>query len=107
MKLGTFCSKDKDMASITGRVAQSIPRSRIPTGVLLVLYVIASLSLGAMGYHGGVAGSIRSPVTVAVAIAFSLVIMVIANLDRPTGGFINVSQDAMIDLQNSLTESKP
>ena len=43
----------------------------------------------------------------AVAIAFSLVIMLIADLDGPGQGFINVSQQAMIDLRNALTEAKP
>ena len=78
-------------------------RSRIPDGFWLVLYVVAALSLGAMGYHAGVAGTVRGPVTAAVAITFSLVIAVIMDLDRPGQGMINVDQQAMIDVRDMLS----
>jgi hypothetical protein len=82
-------------------------RSRIPGPYWAVLYVVAVLALTAVGYHGGVAGTSRSPVMLAVAIAFSAVIMVIADLDRPGQGFINVSQQPMVDLREVLATSKP
>jgi len=82
-------------------------RSRIPGAYWAVLYVVAILALTAVGYHGGVAGTRRSPVMLAVAITFSAVIMVIADLDRPGQGFINVSQQPMVELRQALTTSKP
>lgn len=82
-------------------------RSRIPDTYWAVLYIVALLALSAVGYHSGVAGMCRSPVMLAVAIAFSAVIMVIADLDRPGKGFINVSQQPMIDLRATVAESKP
>jgi hypothetical protein len=81
--------------------------SRIPGAYWAVLYVVAILSLTAVGYHSGVAGTSRSPVMLAVAIAFSAVIMVIADLDQPGKGFINVSQKPMVDLHEMLVTSKP
>ena len=82
-------------------------RSRIPGPFWAVLILVSILALAAMGYHGGVAGTTRSPVMLAVPIAFSAVIMLIADLDGPGQGFINVSQQAMIDLHHALTEAKP
>lgn len=82
-------------------------RSQIPTTFWIALYVIAVLSLASMGYHCGVAGTNRSPVSVAVAIAFSIVIMLISDLDRPGQGFINVSQQAMIDVRTWVNAQKP
>jgi hypothetical protein len=82
-------------------------RSRIPGTYWIVLYVVSIFALAAMGYHGGVAGTARSPVMLAVAIAFSAVILLIADLDRPGEGWVNISQQAMIDLRDSMTESKP
>jgi hypothetical protein len=80
-------------------------RSQIPGGYWVVLYAIAFLALSALGYHGGMAGTRRSPVTLAVAFAFSAVIVVIADLDRPGQGVINVSQQPMVDLRATLAES--
>jgi len=77
-------------------------KSRIPGLYWAVLYLIAVLSLGGVGYHGGVAGTSRSPVVFAVVVAFSALIMVIADLDRPGQGFINVSQEPMLVLRQML-----
>ncbi len=77
-------------------------RSRIPRAMDAVLILLTILSFAGMGYHGGVAGTVRSPVMVIVAVSFSLVVMLIADLNRPGQGWINVDQGAMIDLRNSL-----
>jgi hypothetical protein len=82
-------------------------RSRIPSAYWAVLFAIAMLAFSAVGYHGGVAGTSRSPVILVVAIAFSAVIMVIVDLDRPGEGFINVSQQPMVDLRAMLARSAP
>ena len=82
-------------------------RSRIPGTYWVILYVVALLALAAVGYHCGVAGRNRTPVMLAVAIAFSVVITVIVDLDRPRQGFINVSQEPMLDLRSTFAVSKP
>jgi hypothetical protein len=84
-----------------------LSRSRIPDAVWAVLYFIAAVSLGAMGYHCGVAGTTRSPVMAGVAVVFSLVIVLIVDLDRPGDGWITVPQHAMVDVRNALADSKP
>jgi hypothetical protein len=38
----------------------------------------------------------------ALAVSFSVVLFVITDLDRPQGGLINVSQQAMEELQHTL-----
>ena len=73
----------------------------------LVVRGVGILGSIAVGYHSGVAGASRSPVMLSVAIAFSAVIMVIADLDRPGQGFIKVSQEPMVDLRAALAGSKP
>jgi hypothetical protein len=55
-----------------------------------------------MGYHSGVAGTKRSPVTVSVAVTFTLVIVLIADLDRPGEGWVNVSQEPMLELRSAM-----
>lgn len=80
-------------------------RSRIPAAMDAVLLLMTVLTFAGMGYHGGVAGTVRSPVMVLVAVSFSLVVMLIADLNRPGQGWINVRQDAMIDLRTTLNGS--
>lgn len=77
-------------------------RSRIPAAYWVVLTLIAVLALATVGYHCGVAGTSHSPAMIAVALAFSTVIMLIADLNRPGEGFINVSQQPMLDLRDYL-----
>lgn len=79
-------------------------RSRIPLLFWVVLYAMTGLTLSAMGYHSGVAGTKRSPVTVAVAMTFTLVIVRIADLDRPGEGWVNVSQEPMLELRSALAQ---
>lgn len=78
-------------------------RSRIPVAMDAVVLLLTILAFAGMGYHGGVAGTVRSPAMVLVAVSFSLVVMLIADLNRPGQGWINVSQDAMIDLRAALS----
>jgi len=48
------------------------------------------------------ANSRRSIAAVALIIGFSLVLFLIADLDRPGHGMLRVSQESMIDLRKSM-----
>jgi hypothetical protein len=60
------------------------------------------LSLAAMGYHAGLVGTVRSIAIIVVAVTFSAVIALIADLDRPAEGALTVSQQPLIDVQQSM-----
>jgi tryptophan-rich sensory protein len=77
-------------------------RSRVPGMIWIVLYLLAVIAMVMMGYHAGLANSRRSIATIALVIAFSSVLYLIADLDRPGQGMLKVSQQAMIDLRKSL-----
>lgn len=83
------------------RIASGI-RTRIPGTIWLGLFTVASFSLGAMGYQVGLAGSKRSLVIVAVAVTFSTVIWLIADLDRPQDGALTVSQQALVEARQAM-----
>jgi hypothetical protein len=82
-------------------------QSKIPLAYWVILFIIAFLAFSGVGYHGGVAGTRRSPVMLAVALAFSAVIMVIVDMDSPEEGFIDVSQAPMVHLRTELARSNP
>lgn len=76
-------------------------QARVPMGIWGVLYGLTVLGMIGIGYHAGIAGSKRSKATLFMALAFAMVIGVIASLDRQ-GGFIKVTQQPLADLQRSL-----
>ncbi len=78
-------------------------RTRIPGAFWAVLYLVAVLGLGAMGYHCGVSGTVRSPVMITVALAFSIVIVLIVDVDRPAEGLVVTNQQAMVDVRAAMT----
>ena len=78
-------------------------RSRVPVILWLTLYLVAVFSVMQLGYQAGLSASRRSPAGVTFVLIFSLVILLIADLDRPHEGLVRVSQQAMQDLQNSWT----
>jgi hypothetical protein len=83
------------------RVAVGL-QARIPPGFWLVLYALVILGMIAVGYQTAIAGSRRSWVTLILALSFSLVIALIASLDRPLHGYVTVSQQPLADLRASM-----
>ena len=77
-------------------------RNRIPGTIWVALSFVAIIGTSVMGYHAGLAGSGRSLALLALVLAFSAVVTLIADLDRPQEGLLRVSQQTMIDLQKTL-----
>jgi hypothetical protein len=107
---------EKDRSPITALYVQSLNemidvhakrimagvRSRVPGMIWIVLYLLAILAMVMIGYHEGLTRSRRSIAVIALVIGFSSVLYLIADLDRPVHGTLQVSQQAMIDLRNSM-----
>jgi len=77
-------------------------RSRIPARVWDVLFLLTFLAMLAMGYHAGQQGMGSSLVILLLVLAFSSVILIIADLDRPLEGSLRVSQLPLIDTRESM-----
>jgi hypothetical protein len=101
--VGLFVQSLNQMIDLHAERLQAGLRSRIPAAIWLGLFAVAALSLATMGYHAGLSGTRRSLATLAVAVTFSVVIELIADLDRPTEGVLRVSQQALLDVQRSMT----
>jgi hypothetical protein len=101
--VGLFVQSLNDVIDIHAKRVTAGLRNRIPGTIWISLFVIAALSLGAMGYHSGLAGPTRSLAVVAVALAFSAVIGLVVDLDRPQEGALIVSQQPLIDVRQSMT----
>jgi hypothetical protein len=76
--------------------------SRVPETILLLLVGGAALSLGMVGYSAGLTGRRSLLSAVVLVIALGAVIMIVVDLDRPREGFIQVSQQPLLDLQQQI-----
>ena len=74
----------------------------IPATIWMGLYGIAGLGMVAVGYQFGQAERGRMIVTSVLALSFSAVILLIADLDRAGQGTVRVDQRPMMELQARL-----
>jgi hypothetical protein len=100
--VGLFVQSLNEMIDLHAKRVQAALRSRIPGPIWLGLFAVAALSLATMGYHAGLSGTRRSLAILAVAVTFSVVIELIADLNRPQEGVLRVSQQALLDVQRSM-----
>ncbi|HYI26576.1 MAG TPA: hypothetical protein VD863_01885 [Bradyrhizobium sp.] len=77
-------------------------RNRVPNIVLVSLFGLAVIAIGITGYDTGLDPKRSRPPVYLVGFLVAVVIMLIVDLDRPTGGFIKVSQQPMIDTAASI-----
>ena len=90
----------------TARVTAGL-RNRIPASIWVTLYFVAFLSMAVMGYHAGLTGTRSLTANLAIVFAFSAVMVLITDLERPEQQFFNVSQQAMIELESKLSPPGP
>ena len=76
--------------------------NRVPDIVFLALYGVAIVAFALVGYANGLEKRrVRLPTYLTGAIVAS-VILLVQDLDRPTSGFISVSQQPMVDVIESM-----
>lgn len=78
--------------------------NHVPEITLVLLYFVAIMATGLIGYGCGLSGIRNFFVSIISSILIAAVIMVIIDLDRPRAGLIKVSQQRMIDLRDSLSK---
>jgi len=99
--VGLFIESLNEMIDLHSSRILIALQSRVPIVLWLILYLTALLSMLEIGYQAGLSDSRRSPATFAMIICFSLVLLLIADLDRPREGFVRVNQSAFLDLQQA------
>ena len=112
---------EKDRSDITSIFVQSLNevidlhakrvvfglRSRIPGAIWIALYLLVFVAMASMGYHHGLNSPRRSPALLALVIAFSAVLILNVDLDRPREGWLRTSQQPIIDLRNFMSVPSP
>jgi hypothetical protein len=100
--IGNFIQSLNEVINLHSKRVTAGLEVRIPMFIWLVIYAITMLAAASIGYHAGLIRSRRIPVVPALILAFSVVILLIVDLDRPLGGYLEVDQKAMNDLRNKM-----
>jgi hypothetical protein len=98
-----FVQSVNEIIDVHSRRVMVAIRNRVPAVIWLALYTLIILSMTAIGYQGGLAGSKRPLAAITLVLAFSAVISLIADLDRPGGGLVRVSQEGMTELKEFVS----
>jgi hypothetical protein len=91
-----------EVISLHGRRVSLALRYRVPGVVWIVLFLLIVSGMATVGYQTAVGGARRSLPVILLTAALSLVILLIADLERPTEGFLKGDQQALVELAESL-----
>jgi membrane protein YdbS with pleckstrin-like domain len=100
--LGLYIDSLNETIDLHSMRATAIVYARVPETVVMLLILGAALTMGMVGYSAGLTRR-RSVLGAAVLIVvLSAVLTLVIDLDRPRDGFLQVSQQPMIDLQDQV-----
>jgi hypothetical protein len=97
-----FCESINEVAALhTRRVTVGL-LYRIPDQVWWILYLVTAMAMGMVGYQFGLSGPGSWRLNLALALAFSAVLLLNAGLDRVGEGSVRVSLQPFVELQQKL-----
>jgi hypothetical protein len=103
--VGLFIESVNEMIALQSRWLNAV-REHVPQTVFLILYIVAAIGFGFVGYACGRSRTRHLFVTLILATLISIVITLIVDLDRPRRGLIKVSEQGLIDLKQSIDKAK-
>jgi hypothetical protein len=77
--------------------------ARVPPTIMLLLLAGSALSLAMVGYSAGINGRRSLLSATVLIITLGVVTTLVVDLDRPSEGLVNVSQQALVDVQRFMS----
>ena len=103
---GAFVTSLNSLIDAQGK-RSALLRLRVPESVLLLLFIVFIASGGMMGYSSGLTGQRMVMPIILVSLLITLIVFLIIDLDRPRRGFIQVDQEALLELHRSVDLRAP
>ncbi|HET8725224.1 MAG TPA: hypothetical protein VFM53_13595 [Anaeromyxobacteraceae bacterium] len=99
-----FVSSVNEVIDMHGRRIGLSVRNPIPPVIMATLYGVSLLVVVALGFSRGLGGDRNAVATTLLALILAVVLNLILDLDRPAGGYLRVSQQAMQDVRAMMGE---
>lgn len=100
--LGLFIDSLNETIDLQESRAVAIVYGRVPETILILLFLGEVLTLGVVGYNAGLQGTRGVVTAVVLVLVLGAVLTLVVDLDRPRDGFLQVSQQPLIDLSTQL-----
>ena len=98
----SFIQSLNETIDINSEVIFSNTTNRMPVSTLLIVYLVATISFLLLGFHNSLHEN-RNLVSLTLVVAvFSMVILLIFDLDRPRDGLLQISHEPLLELQTTL-----
>jgi hypothetical protein len=81
--------------------------TRLPTNTWLLIFAVAFLTMRIVGFHSGLRGGRNLIALAFLILAFSAVLLIIADLERPYSGAFHISMQPLLDLQLQMSAGAP
>jgi hypothetical protein len=101
---GLFTQSLNEMIDAFG-VRQAALDRHVPEIVLFLLFGTLILTSALVGYASGMAGQRASFATYVLVLLIVMLVFIIIDLDRPRRGLIEVRQDSMIEIRETIVEA--
>jgi len=88
---------DLDQARVTAL------RNRLPDSIWLMLFLVSIFFMATLGYEFGLTGSRKWTNTILLVITVTTVFFLIADLDMPQRGLVQISQQPLFDLLGKIS----
>lgn len=100
--LALYISALNDMIDLGETRLTAIVYARVPETVIWLLILGAALALGMVGFHAGLHRRRSLISAVVLVVVLGAVITLVVDLDRPRQGFLQVTQQPLIDLEQQI-----
>jgi hypothetical protein len=97
-----FISSVNDVIDIHAKRIASVVDARVPWSVWLCMFAVGGLAMAGTGYYSGMNGRRNSPESILMVLAFSGVLLIVVDLERPWDGSISAPQTPMFNLAVQL-----
>jgi hypothetical protein len=100
--LGLFITSLNETIDLQASRYTAIVTARVPETILLLLFAAEVLTLGMVGFSAGLTGTRGVVTALVLVVVLGAVLTLLVDLDRPRDGFLQVSQQPLIDLETQF-----